>query len=185
MALADKLGLLGPLACAALLSTTPAYADVSSWLFVGTGPAWVGSNGLGRERLALEFETGLGTPPDQPFVFGGLLSTQTFFASGTDVALALRGATGGFVNGDFGVAMDLGGYQRWWGLGSTGLSGALVLGAPWGITLNLGGGFGTNNQRHLGVLVGIDFARLTVYRKTGESWWKNPFPAVREDEPPF
>ena len=88
----------------------------------------------------------------------------------------------GFVNGDWGGGVDLGGYQRWWGTGSTGLQGALVLGAPWGITMSVGAGAGTNDARHYSATLGIDFARLTVYRRSGDSWWKNPFPAYRPGE---
>ena len=91
----------------------------------------------------------------------------------------LRTTTHGFVNGGWGAAIDLGGYQRWWGMGSTGGMGQLVLGAPWGITLAVGGGRGSNDGEHMSVMLGIDLARLTVYRRTGTSWWTNPFPAYR------
>jgi hypothetical protein len=90
-----------------------------------------------------------------------------------DLGLAARLSTRGFNQGDFGVALDLGGFQRWWGLESTGLSGSLVLGAPFGITLNTTGLSGSHDTRELVISLGIDFARLTVHRTTGRSWWQN------------
>jgi hypothetical protein len=161
----------------------PARADVSSWLFVGGGPGFTqyGESALDRQPT-LQIESGLGTPPADTLIFGGIGRFHTYFGQGTDLGLMLRTATHGFVNGDWGGAIDLGGYQRWWGIGSSGLQGALVLGAPWGITLSAGGGAGTNDARHYSATLGIDFARLTVFRRTGDSWWKNPFPAYRPGE---
>jgi hypothetical protein len=129
-----------------------------------------------------QLETGLGSPPSDALIVGGLGRMQTHFGQGTDLGLAVRLALHGFVNGDWGGAIDLGGYQRWWETGSTGVTGALVLGAPWGITLSLGTHFGTNDARGYTAALGIDLARLTVYRRTGSSWWKNTFPAYRPEE---
>jgi len=160
-----------------------ARADVSSWLYVAPGPSFVRQgNEDTKSQLSLQIDTGLGTPPAGAVVFGGLFHLQTHFGRGTDLGLMFRTATHGFVNGDWGAALDLGGYERWWELGSAGGMGQLVLGAPWGITLAAGGGMGTNDGRHMSVTLGIDFARLTVYRRTGESWWKNTFPAYRPEE---
>lgn len=160
-----------------------ARADVSSWLYVAPGPSFIRQGKADTEtRLSLQIDTGLGTPPSDAVVFGGLLHMQTHFGGGTDLGLMLRTATRGFVNGDWGAALDLGGYERWWELGSAGGMGQLVLGAPWGITLAAGGGMGSNDGRHVSVTLGIDFARLTVYRRTGDSWWKNTFPAYRPEE---
>jgi hypothetical protein len=171
------------LALAAVLAAAPAGADVSSWMFVGGGPTWTGQvDGAMDTQPSLQIEAGIGTPPADSVIFGALYQTHTHFGQGTDLGLFLRTATHGFVNGDFGGAIDLGGYQRWWGIGSSGLQGALVLGAPWGITLSAGGGLGTNDARHFGAVLGIDFARLTIYRRTGDSWFKNPFPAHRPGE---
>jgi hypothetical protein len=166
-----------------LALAAPARADVSSWLFVGGGPGFT-EDGGGRldQQPTLQLESGLGTPPADMLIFGGLGRVHTFFGQGTDLGLMFRTATHGFVNGSWGGAIDLGGYQRWWGIGSSGLQAALVLGAPWGITLTGGGGAGTNDARHYSVSLGIDFARLTVYRRSGDNWWKNPFPAYRPGE---
>ena len=161
-----------------------ARADVSSWLFVGSGPSFTqeGKDARTDGQASLQMEAGLGTPPAHSVIFGGLYRVHTHFGQGSDLGLMLRTATHGFVNGDWGGALDFGGYQRWWGLESTGVQAALVFGAPWGITLSAGAGTGTGDHRHYAATLGIDFARLTVYRRTGDSWWKNPFPAYRPGE---
>ena len=159
-----------------------AGADVSSWMFVGAGPASVddGDSGGWETDPLLAIETGLGTPATSPLVFGGMFKMGTLFSRGTDLGLCLRTATKGYVLGGWGAALDLGGYQRFWETGSTGGLGSLVLGAPWGITLGVSGGIGTNDARHVSAVLGIDFARLTVYRRSGENWFMNPYPAVRD-----
>jgi hypothetical protein len=157
-----------------------AHADVSSWIFAGYGPAAVDDGTAWETESLLALETGLGTPPNSPIVFGGMFKLGTYFGRGTDLGLSLRTATKGFVLGDWGAALDLGGYDRFWEIGSIGGQGSLVLGAPWGITLSISGGMGSNDARHASAVIGIDFARLTVYRRSGENWFMNPYPAVRE-----
>ena len=166
-----------------IVAPRPAQADVSSWLYVAPGASWTkqGTEAT-QSQPTFQLDTGLGTPPSHTIIVGGLFHYQTHFGRGTDLGLLARVATHGFVNGDWGAALDFGGYERWWELGSAGGMGQLVLGAPWGITLAAGGGAGTNDGRHYSVTLGIDLARLTVYRRSGESWWKNPFPAYRPGE---
>lgn len=152
--------------------SSAAHADVSSWLYTGLGPGFLDR---GDERpLVLELETGLGTPP-AAFVVGGVFRTQTFFQHGTDLALLLRGATRGYVQGGWGLALDVGAYQRFWGVESTGGTAALGLGAPWGVTLRVSGGVGSNDERFAALTLGFDFTRLTVYRTHGTNWFLNPF----------
>ncbi len=174
------------LACVALplsLAAT-ARADVSSWLYVGGGAGLLADDGSsGRLVPALQLETGMGTPPADSLIFGGVLQTRTYFGEGTDVALLARGATHSYANGDFGLALDVGPYFRWWGAGSNGVLVGVGLGAPWGITLSGIAGFGSYGATTFGATLGIDLARLTVYRRSGDAWWKNPFPAYRPDEP--
>lgn len=168
---------------ALLLSARVGRADVSSWLYVAPGSSWTKwGEEDSEQQLSLQIDTGLGTPPSGLVAVGGLFHLQTHFGRGTDLGLMLRTSTHGFNNGDWGAALDLGGYQRWWELGSTGYMGQLVLGAPWGITLAAGAGRGTHEGQHVSVTLGIDLARLTVYRRTGETWWRNPFPAYRPEE---
>jgi hypothetical protein len=160
----------------AVLATSQAFspsarADVSSWVYAGFGPA--SFEGGERQRYTLQLETGLGTPP-AAIVAGGLFRVQPYFGEGTDLALLARVATRGFVQGGFGVALDAGGYERFWGEGSQGGLGSLVLGVPWGINLSASAGIGTNDARFASITLGLDFARLTVYRTSGTNWFLNP-----------
>ncbi|HMJ11805.1 MAG TPA: hypothetical protein VK524_10355, partial [Polyangiaceae bacterium] len=68
--------------------------------------------------------------------------------------------------------------------GSTGGAGSLVLGAPWGVTLSLGAMVGTHDSRTFTASLGIDFARLTIYRQAGQNLWINPFPPGRGEAEP-
>jgi hypothetical protein len=167
-------------ACASITVAGRARADVSSWAYVGSGVSSLQQDGLSRRTApTLQIETGMGTPPTGRLVVGGMFKLSALFGEGADLGLGLRLATRGFVTGRFGLALDAGPYRRFWGEGSTGGQAALVLGAPWGITLSVGGGVGTNDARQLGATLGVDFARLTVYRLSGENWFPNPRPAFR------
>lgn len=160
-----------------------ASADVSSWLTLAGGGSTVEWRGNPRtEQGAMLLETGMGSPPAGDVVVGGLFRTHTHFSRGTDVALLVRTATHGFANGGWGGAVDLGPYQRWWGREHAGWSGNLVLGAPWGLVLSVGAGVGDADSTTYAASLGVDLARLTVYRRTGEAWWENPFPAYRPEE---
>jgi hypothetical protein len=176
--IASSLGL-----CAALAYAGQALADVSSWAYVGSGVTSFKQQNLDlKVDPTLSIETGVGTAPKHPIVVGGMFKLQALFGNGADLGLSLRVASQGFVTGRFGLAIDAGPYQRFWGQGSSGGQAALVLGAPWGITLSLGGGMGTNDARQYGASLGLDFARLTVYRLSGENWFPNPHPAYRPKE---
>ncbi len=169
--------------CAALAFAGHAHADVSSWAFVGSGASSLKQKNLTlRTDATLAIETGVGTAPTHPLVVGGMFKLQALFGDGADLGLSLRLASRGFVTGRFGLALDAGPYQRFWGAGSSGGQASLVLGAPWGITLSVGGGMGTNEARQYGATLGLDFARLTVYRLSGENWFPNPHPAYRPKE---
>ena len=166
--------------CCALAWAGRARADVSSWAYVGSGASAFEQRGQKlKVDPALAIEAGMGTAPSHPIVVGGLVKFQTLFGDGTDLGLSLRLASQSFVVGRFGLALDVGGYRRFWGEGSSGGQAALVLGGPWGLTLSVGGGVGSNDARQFGATLGIDFARLTVYRLSGENWFPNPRPAYR------
>lgn len=160
----------------------PAHADVSSWASATTGPTYLDDGRSKRWAPSLELETGIGLPPSSLLVVGGLFHLETHFGLGTDLGLLSRFATRGFVLGDWGAALDLGGYERFWGRGSAGGLGKVVLGAPWGLELDVGGGYGTNDARHFSVTLGIDFLRLTVFRTVGVDYFPNPYPAYRKPE---
>lgn len=172
-------------ACAALVwgifSARPAAAEPSTWFYVGAGPSDLDFRPDENPTL-IQLETGLGTPASHGIVFGGLFQMQGYLANGIDLGAALRTTHKSFVLGEWGAALDLGFYQRWWAGNSTGGSARLVLGAPLGITASLGGTLGSNDQRVIGVTLGIDFARLTVHRNSLLNWWHNPFPPDGADE---
>lgn len=161
----------------ALAFAAPARADVSSWLFVGSGPSRVRlSDHSAIQPLALQFDAGIGSPPSGAVAVGGLLRLQPYIGHGSDLALLLRTSTRGFNNGTWGGALDLGGYERWWGPGSAGATASLELGGPWGLTLSIDGTLGSNAGQSVSAVLGVDLARLTVYRGSGVNWWPNPFP---------
>lgn len=150
-------------------------------MFVGSGPVAHKQGDADMEvDPSLVFDLGVGTTPDARFVFGGLFRLQTIFGSGSDLALLARGATRGFQAGDFGIALDAGGYARFWGTESAGFVGGATLGAPLGLTLALTAHVGTDSSLGFGAVAGLDFARLTAFRQTLLDWWPNPLPVQRE-----
>lgn len=158
-----------------------AAADVSSWIYTGAGPAWVWHRENVELYPALRLEAGLGTPPSRPIIVGGLFRVEPRFGHSTDLAVLVRTATRQFVNGGWGLALDLGGAERvptW----SPGVTGSLVIGGPWGLTASAGSVYGTDDAASITATLGFDFARLTVYRRSGAQWWENPFPAYRPEE---
>ena len=176
------------LAAAALLGgvalARPASADPSAWAFVGAGPlGWKqGDSGTFATAGALSFDVGLGTSPEARVIAGGLFRMTPVFGSGTDLALLARVASHGFQAGGFGLALDAGGYERFWGATSRGFSGALNLGVPLGFTLSLQTEVGTDKAVALGAVAGLDLLRLTVFRKSLLNWWPNPAPVQRSRE---
>ena len=160
-----------------------ARADVSSWLFLGGGASLVKTPITGYDVVpSMRLATGMGTDPAKPWVVGGLARVETLFGRGSDLSAVLRVADYGFVNGNWGLALDAGPFARYWGTPNVyGATGTVVLGGPWGLELELGGLLGNHETRGLSATLGIDLARLTVYRQSGSSWWKNTFPAVRPE----
>ena len=168
------------LAALVLLVPSRARADVSGWANVSAGPTFIDDGTETLTQGALSLQAGVGSEPSTAFVGGGLFHLETHFQRGSDIGLLARVATQGYALGRWGVALDLGGYERFWGVGSAGGLGALVLGAPWGITLRGEAALGTNDARTFGLVLGVDLARLTVFRSSGEDWFPNPFPGYRE-----
>jgi len=162
---------------AAALLAGDATADVSSWFFAGGGiSAFPHDRGPTERPGTLHLELGVGSPPHTAVVIGGVVKSMTFFSQGTDLAFVARGASGGFVRGGFGFALDAGAYRRWWGPeNSTGFLGSVILGAPFGLQLALLTEQGRNNAQTYGATFGIDFLRLTVYRAEMQNVWPNPF----------
>lgn len=173
---------------AILAASAPARADASAWMFVGAGAiGWKqgdastltpGNDGAFSTNGTMTIDVGAGTTPDARFIFGGLFRIQPIFKHGADLALLARAATHGFQAGDFGVALDAGGYLRTWGpqIGA-GFAGSVSLGLPLGFTITAQVEVGSNKALSLGGVAGIDLLRLTLYRQTLLKWWQNPSPA--------
>ena len=158
-----------------------AHADAASWFSLAGGAGALSQAGGTRYYPgAFQIELGLGTSPASPIVVGAVAKTFTYFGNGTDLALTLRLATGGFARGGFGFALDAGPYQRWWGTDSTGFLGALVVGGPLGLQLTAMTEQGTNDVHAYAATLGIDFLRLTVYRNSSGGYWPNPMRAPIE-----
>jgi len=172
-------------AAAALLAllalSESASAQASSWLYVGGGAGRIERSDDDDSMSLVHVDTGLGTSSRRPLVVGGLLRLQGYFGGGADLGVLARLCTKGFVQGDFGVGLDAGVHQRWWGPNSTGFAGNLVLGAPWGITLVGGAVLGSGDQRTYFASLGLDLARLTVHRHTGLDWFANPMRSPAEE----
>lgn len=166
----------------AFCAVRPVHAEVSSWFAMSGGPSWLSEHKSSYELApTMQLDMGVGSQPSSPAVVGGLFRTTTYFSHGTDLSLCIRAATRGFTTGDWGVALDGGGYARWWGESSTGPIGTLHLGMPFGLTLSVQGQMGSNEHKAFGAMFGIDLLRLTVYRLGGESFWANPRPAWRPE----
>lgn len=130
-------------------------------------------------RSTMQVDVGMGTSPANSVIVGGIARATPYFGHGTDLALAARVATQSYVTGGFGLALDGGGFVRWWGADSTGFLTSLQVGAPFGVVLSLNASFGSDNNTTYGAVLGIDLARLTVFRLAGESQWPNVRPAWR------
>ncbi|HMA91207.1 MAG TPA: hypothetical protein VKP30_00915 [Polyangiaceae bacterium] len=160
-----------------------ARADVSTWLGVGAGVTQAKAFDFDQSMTpTFKLSTGMGTDPSHPWIVGGMFRLDTLFGKGSDLSLLMRLASHSYVNGGWGVAVDVGPLARFWGQDSFGGVTVLTLGAPWGLEAGIQASLGNEHASSVGCFVGIDLARLTVYRRTGTSWWKNTFPAYRTPE---
>jgi hypothetical protein len=161
------------LALAVLFEGAVARADATSWLYLGGGAGLFDQQDR-ESRAVLQLDTGLGSSARHPIVVGGIFRAQGYFGAGLDAGMAARVVSRGFAVGGYGGGIDVGFYRRFWGQESFGLTGSLVLGAPWGVTFVGGTSVGPEDPRVYFVSLGIDLARLTVHRKTGLQWFENP-----------
>jgi len=170
------------MACALLLAAMlvcgDAAADATGWIHAGSGVlAWQGGDADQLELSpALAFDMGVGTSDRADYIFGGYFRVQPIIGHGTDLALFARFATSAFQTDAIGFALDAGAYQRWWGTESTGFIGQGVIGGPLGLQLALIGTVGSHDTFGFGGILGIDLARLTIYRQHLLDWWPNPRP---------
>jgi hypothetical protein len=181
---------------AVIAAAAPARADTSAWVFVGGGVLGWKSNAPAAGSTATTFtslapsatmtiDAGVGTSPDARFIGGGLFRVQPIFGSGADLALLARLCSHGFQAGDWGFAIDAGGFARPWGVQSIGFSGDVSLGMPLGFTLTAQTEVGTAGVLAFGVVAGLDLLRLTIYRQTLLKWWQNPSPAYEPKKAAF
>jgi hypothetical protein len=188
-----RLAAASAFALTALLAPATAEADVSSWLAFGTGYTFQNYRTLNTFDHAgvFDYSMGVGSSPRAPVVIGGILRGVTNFTMGTDLTLALRGASGGFARGDWGFAIDAGIVGRWWGgdaYGDWPVETVLTLGGPWGAQLALGADYSSVSggvpAKGFFAVFEIDLLRLTVMRQgTTDMWWPNPSPAGGRGEP--
>ncbi len=160
-----------------LAATGAARADTSAWVSANGGTAIYSMDGADvAVRGMMAFDAGVGTSPTAPFLVGGIFRLAPILPEGVDAFFLARGATGGFQTGDFGVAVDLGGYVRSFGplSPSGGFAGSFILGAPLGFQLTLTGQVGTASTYGGSATLGLDLLRLTVYRQSLTEWWPNP-----------
>lgn len=181
------------LALSALSSARPAHAEPSAWFSGGGGVAFQRNAALGgalETRPAMSLAFGVGTTPAARATLGLGLRMTTFFAQGTDLAIAPRLSTGGFARGDFGLAVELGVALRGYKGGDYGrvpLQVVALFGAPFGLQVGLGAqspGLDGGASGGFLALFEIDLLRLSVLRQGSSTrFWENPLPlggAVRE-----
>lgn len=172
---------------ALLTFATPriARADVTSWLAIGSGySVHKDASGARHESVPLSYSIGAGSSPTSSVVVGMLLRATGFFTLGTDLSVAVRGTTGGFSRGDWGVALDVGVVGRFWGGGNYGEYPVQVVvtgGAPWGLQLGVGADFWSvsgQTAQSLFAVLEVDLLRLTLMRQgSTDRYWRNPNPA--------
>lgn len=173
---------LSSLSVAAALLTLggEARADMAAWLSVGFGPSRLQAAGVDPHwRYHLPFDVGMGAPPSLPVFVGVGARIDPYFLDGFDYAAYARVATRSYVTGNWGVALDGGGYFRRFAPGSTGWLTTLNIGGPWGFVLSGNYETGSNDAKTTSITLGIDLLRLTVFRLSGEQQWPNVNPAWR------
>jgi hypothetical protein len=158
------------------LAAHVARAQATSWLYLGGGAGVIEpSDQDARDRFPLvQIDTGLGSSATHPIVAGGILRVKGYVGGGLDLGALARMTSKGYARGDFGLGLDVGLNQRLWGVKTTELTGDIVLGAPWGLTAVAGAEIGAHDRKGFFVSLGFDFARLTVHRNVGLTWFANP-----------
>jgi hypothetical protein len=87
---------------------------------------------------------------------------RAIVATSTDVAVAMRLASDGFVDGRFGVAIEGGAWTRVSGGRALGSLAAMTLGAPAGLHASWMVQQGSHGERGSAVVVGFDFLRAAA-----------------------
>ncbi len=187
MSVASRItAIVGATAC--ILHVSSAAAEPSAWLSFGGGYG-LKHNDITHDLnkgTALSFALGVGSDPTKSFVLGGMFRSTSYLGLGTDIGLAARIASGGFVRGDWGLAFEIGPTLRTFGHGEFGrwpISTMITGGLPWGLQLGVGGDFfkvggGDANARGFTAVLEFDLLRFTVMRQgSTDKWWENVAPA--------
>jgi len=169
---------------AVLLVSQRAEADVSSWYSIAPGLSVIDQGSTLASPL-LDVDAGLGTTPEKPFVFGGIFHLGAQFEVGADLGGALRFCSGSYARGDWGFGADLGTHYRVATFGGAAASGRILLGAPLGLVLHIGGSYGEGGVGTLSASLGLDFARLSTHRRYLTHVLPSPLasPDMPEDSP--
>jgi hypothetical protein len=164
-----------------------AAAEPSAWIAASGGTTFLTTEESDiRVRGSMAFDLGIGSSPQEVVLFGGLVRWAPIVEEGSDLQFLARGASRGFQTGDFGFAVDLGGYLRLFEPSEPGggFVGAFVVGAPLGLQLSLSGHAGTQKSFGGAAVLGFDLLRLTIYRQSLTAWWPNPLsPSEPAKEP--
>jgi hypothetical protein len=166
-------------AAVVLLVGAEARADATAWAHIGGGAIGWKEGSVEDYEVApiMPIDLGVGIDDRAPLGLGGVFRIQPVIGEGTDLALMARIATPGFQSSWFGLAVDLGGYHRFWANDSNGFIGQAIVGFPLGLQLAALGTVGSDDASGFGATLGLDFARLTVHRRHLLNWWPNPRPS--------
>jgi hypothetical protein len=158
-----------------------ARADSAAWFQLGGGGTVLTTRSSTSVAPTLDVLTGFGTDPAASWALGPVLRFQYHGGQGVELTPALRVAQGAYTRGSLGVAFDLGPWFRLFDGAATGAQVAVSVGGPWGTVATIHGAFANDTAHAVGLLVGFDLLRLTVFRESGENYWPNPFPSPRRD----
>ena len=157
-----------------------ARAETTSWVSLGGGIGHLETPGrVNAVSAQIPIDAGVGLPPSMPVVVGLGVKFLPHIGEGLDYGAYVRAATQRYVLGGFGLALDAGAYRRTFADESSGFLGVLNVGLPWGFVASGNYGRAADGVQTLGVSLGLDFLRLTVYRLAGEQQWYNVRPAWR------
>jgi hypothetical protein len=181
---------LGLSTLAASLVTSPARADVSSWFSLAPGVSVIDQTAVSQGTATpsgvvpsglLDLDSGLGTHPGRPVVFGAIFHFAAQWAVGADLGGAMRFCSGSYARGDWGFGVDLGADYRVATFGGAAPFARVFVGAPYGLVLQLSGSYREGDVGTLSLSLGLDFARLSTHR----SYWTEvlPSPLVSPDAP--
>lgn len=159
-----------------------AHADVTGWTAVRSGYGVDNLTGTESAGATLQMDAGAGTSPHAPLLVGALFRVTSQIGTGTRLAFPVRVATRGFQMEPWGAALDVGPGFRTWDTVTVSGEAALVGSGPLGLELALRGTLDGDERIGGAVLLGVDLAKLTVYRTSLGSQYPNPMPPTPRDD---